>query len=69
MPGSNEFLTLQEERGFTRKGLAAAAGVSPRDIGRIQRGALNPTLQTLDRLVRALRDDVPSRGRTETAPA
>jgi transcriptional regulator with XRE-family HTH domain len=49
-------VVLKEARtaaGFTQRDLAARAGVAQPGIARIERGRVSPTLDTLDRLLRA----------------
>lgn len=50
----NQFLKLRKKRKMTQKELAAAAGIDQSEISRIEKGAANPTLATLETLVRAL---------------
>ncbi|MHB8620479.1 MAG: helix-turn-helix domain-containing protein [Chloroflexota bacterium] len=50
----NQFLELRKKRKMTQKELAAASGIDQSEISRIEKGAANPTLATLESLVRAL---------------
>lgn len=49
---------LRVKRGLSQEALAVDAGVDRSYVGRIERGAENPTVETLDRLAAAL--DVPA---------
>ena len=48
----NQFLELRKKRKMTQKELAAAAHIDQSEISRIEKGAANPTLATLETLVR-----------------
>ncbi|MFZ6011780.1 MAG: helix-turn-helix domain-containing protein [Bacteroidota bacterium] len=46
---------LREKKGFSQESLANEADVPISQIGRIERGEVNPTLSTLDTLATALK--------------
>jgi transcriptional regulator with XRE-family HTH domain len=45
---------LREEKGVSQVGLAAAAGMDPATLNRLEMGKANPNLKTLERLADAL---------------
>lgn len=45
---------LRVKRGMSQEALAVDAGVDRSYVGRIERGVENPTVETLDRLAKAL---------------
>lgn len=49
---------LRRERNLTQEGLAERAGVSYKFLGEIERGTGNPSLDTLERVSRALNVEV-----------
>ena len=65
----NQFLALRNRRRMTQKELAAASGIDQSEISRIEKGAANPTLATLEVLVRALGGELRVVARKEPVPA
>ena len=65
----NQFLELRKKRKMTQKELAAAAGIDQSEISRIEKGAANPTLATLQTLVRALGAELRIMDRKAPVPA
>ena len=65
----NQFLELRKKRNMTQKELAAAAHIDQSEISRIEKGAANPTLATLESLVRALGGELRIVDRKEPIPA
>jgi transcriptional regulator with XRE-family HTH domain len=59
---------LRGDAGITRRGLAAAAGVDPSYLGRIELGTARPSLETCARLALALGADLSSRLYPNTGP-
>ena len=53
-----QFIALREKRGLTQTQLAELSGVHQSEIGRIERGSINPTEPTLVRLADALGADL-----------
>jgi transcriptional regulator with XRE-family HTH domain len=51
---AREVRELRKERHLTQKQLAAASGISPAEISRIERGQTNPTASTLAALLAPL---------------
>ncbi len=49
-----QFLELRKLRGMTQTQLAKASGINQAEISRIERGTANPTLATLETLLRKL---------------
>lgn len=47
-------IARRKELHITQKQLASASGVGQSEISRIERGAINPTMQTLAKLMRPL---------------
>jgi transcriptional regulator with XRE-family HTH domain len=44
----------RERHGLSQTALARRASTTPRQVGRIERGEISPSITTLDRLLRAL---------------
>jgi DNA-binding XRE family transcriptional regulator len=65
----NQFLELRKKRKMTQKELAVAAHIDQSEISRIEKGAANPTLATLETLVRALGGELRIVERKEPIPA
>lgn len=53
-----QVVELRERQGLTQAELAERCGIDQRDIGRVERGAANPTARTLQRIAAALGADV-----------
>jgi transcriptional regulator with XRE-family HTH domain len=53
-----QLIELRGRRGMTQTELATATGLNQADISRIERGAANPTEQTLLRIADALNADL-----------
>ncbi len=53
-----QVIGLRLEHGLTQAQLAARCGVDQGDISRIERGSINPTTRTLQRIAEALDADV-----------
>ena len=51
---ANALASARAKRGLTQSQLAALTGIDQSDISKIERGAANPSLNTLDRLATAL---------------
>jgi ribosome-binding protein aMBF1 (putative translation factor) len=51
---ANQLIEFRKREGLSQSALAAIAGVDQADISRIERGVLNPTLNTITALTRAL---------------
>ncbi len=49
-----DLIALRKARGLSQKQLASAAGVQQADISKIERGLVNPTIRTLEKLARPL---------------
>jgi transcriptional regulator with XRE-family HTH domain len=47
--------TLRNERGFTQEKLAAISGVDQGYIGTLERGRVNVSVDTLDKIAKALK--------------
>jgi transcriptional regulator with XRE-family HTH domain len=45
---------LRKARGLTQEGVAESAGINPKYFGSIERGEVNLSLSTLDRIAKAL---------------
>ncbi|MEK4508239.1 helix-turn-helix domain-containing protein [Paenibacillus sp. FSL K6-2524] len=45
---------LRQQRGFSQEKLAFKAGITPSYMGQIERGEKSPTIDTLDKVTRAL---------------
>lgn len=46
--------TLRKERGYTQEQLAFDANMHPAQIGHIERGVQSPTIDTLEKIIKAL---------------
>lgn len=46
--------TLRKERGYTQEQLAFEANMHPAQIGHIERGVQSPTIDTLEKIIKAL---------------
>jgi len=53
-----DLIALRKARGLSQKQLASASGVQQADISRIERGLVNPTIGTVEKLARPLRAQV-----------
>jgi len=53
-----QVIGLRLEHGLTQAQLAERCGIDQADISRIERGSINPTMRTLQRIAEALEADV-----------
>lgn len=51
---ANQILTARKRNGLTQVELASRSGIAQSEISRIERGAGNPTVETLSRVGRSL---------------
>ena len=51
---ASELLMLRKQAKMTQTALAAAAGIDQAEISRIERGEINPTITTVNRLLQPL---------------
>lgn len=51
---ANQLIELRKEEGLSQSALAAKSGIAQSEVSRIERGALNPTVNTLSSLARSL---------------
>ena len=65
----NQFLELRKKRKMTQRELAAAAHIDQSEISRLEKGVANPTLATLESLVRALGGELRIVERNPAIPA
>jgi len=53
-----QVIDLRQKHGLTQAQLAERCGIDQADISRIERGSINPTMRTLQRIAEALEADV-----------
>ncbi len=51
---ANQLIELRKEEGLSQSALAQKSGIAQSEISRIERGVLNPTVNTLSSLARSL---------------